>query len=138
MTEHDVLVGYRLRLFTLAEELGNVSQACRLMGVHRSTCYRWKRQVDRWAWERSTCGGVAGRGCPTRSARTWSSGSSRSPLPIRGSGPDVSPDFRSWWARGRALRGRGPLAGLGFRGFVTFRARVSTLSGASRGLLRRA
>jgi hypothetical protein len=36
MTEHDVLVGFRLRLFTLAEELGNGS-ACRAMGVHRST-----------------------------------------------------------------------------------------------------
>ena len=33
MTEHDVLVGYRLRLFTLADELGNVSEACRLMGA---------------------------------------------------------------------------------------------------------
>jgi hypothetical protein len=32
VTEHDVLVGYRLRLFTLAEELGNVSAACRAMG----------------------------------------------------------------------------------------------------------
>jgi hypothetical protein len=27
VTEHDVLVGYRLRLFTLAENLGNVSRA---------------------------------------------------------------------------------------------------------------
>ena len=26
MTEHDVLVGYRLRLFTLADELENVSR----------------------------------------------------------------------------------------------------------------
>ncbi len=51
MTEHDVLVGYRMRLFTLAEELGNVSEACRLMGVHRSTYYRLKRQVDRWGLE---------------------------------------------------------------------------------------
>jgi hypothetical protein len=33
MTEHDVLVGFRLRLFTLAEELGNVSSACRAMGA---------------------------------------------------------------------------------------------------------
>jgi transposase InsO family protein len=38
-------------LFTLADELGNVSEACRLMGVHRSTYYRWKRQVDRWGLE---------------------------------------------------------------------------------------
>ena len=41
MTEHDVLVGYRLRLFTLAQELGNVSAACRAMGVDRSTYSVW-------------------------------------------------------------------------------------------------
>jgi transcriptional regulator of acetoin/glycerol metabolism len=40
VTEHDVLVGLRLRLFTLADELGNVSAACRAMGVDRSTYYR--------------------------------------------------------------------------------------------------
>jgi transposase InsO family protein len=51
VTEDDVLGGYRLRLFTLAEELGNVSEACRLMGVHRSTYYRYKRQVERWGLE---------------------------------------------------------------------------------------
>ena len=51
MTEHDVLVGFRLRLFTLAEELGNVSQACRVMGVDRSTYYRLKAKVDRWGLE---------------------------------------------------------------------------------------
>ena len=51
MTEHDVLVGFRLRLFTLAEELSNVSAACRAMGVHRSTYYRLKRRVDRWGLE---------------------------------------------------------------------------------------
>jgi Winged helix-turn helix len=51
VTEHDVLVGFRLRLFTLAEELGDVSEACRLMGVDRSTYYRLKRRVDRWGLE---------------------------------------------------------------------------------------
>jgi transposase InsO family protein len=51
VTEHDVLVGFRLRLFTLADELGNVSAACRAMGVDRSTYYRWKRKVDRWGLE---------------------------------------------------------------------------------------
>jgi transposase InsO family protein len=51
VTEHDVLVGYRLRLFTLAAELGNVSAACRAMGVDRSTYYRLKRRVDRWGLE---------------------------------------------------------------------------------------
>jgi transposase InsO family protein len=51
VTEHDVLVGFRLRLFTLAEELSNVSAACRAMGVHRSTYYRLRRRVDRWGLE---------------------------------------------------------------------------------------
>jgi transposase InsO family protein len=46
MTQDDVLFGYRLQLFALAAERG-VSEACRVMGVHRSTYYRWKRQVDR-------------------------------------------------------------------------------------------
>ena len=46
MTQDDVLFGYRLQLFRLAGELG-VSQACRLMGVHRSTYYRWKPEVER-------------------------------------------------------------------------------------------
>jgi transposase InsO family protein len=46
-----VLFGFRLRLFTLAEELGNVSAACRAMGVDRSTYYRLKRKVDRWGLE---------------------------------------------------------------------------------------
>src|SRR3954463_2112031 len=45
MTQDDVLFGYRLQLFALAAERG-VSQACRLMGVHRSTYYRWKAQVE--------------------------------------------------------------------------------------------
>jgi transposase InsO family protein len=46
MTQDDVLFGYRLQLFRLVEEQG-VSAACRLMGVHRSTYYRWRRQVQR-------------------------------------------------------------------------------------------
>ena len=46
MTEHDVLVGFRLRLFSMAEELGNVSEACRVMGVDRSTSYRLEAKVD--------------------------------------------------------------------------------------------
>jgi hypothetical protein len=51
MTEDDVLFGQRVRLFTLAEELGNVSEACRLMGFHRSTYYALKHKVDRWGLE---------------------------------------------------------------------------------------
>ena len=51
MSHDDVLFRYRLRLFTLAEELGSVSEACRRMGVSRQTYYRLKRQVDRWGLE---------------------------------------------------------------------------------------
>lgn len=51
MTEDDVLFGFRLRCLTLAEELGNVSAACRAMGIERSTYYRWKAKADRWGME---------------------------------------------------------------------------------------
>jgi transposase InsO family protein len=50
VSDDDVLVGYRRRLFTLAAEIG-VRPACRAMGVHHSTFYRWKRSVDRWGLE---------------------------------------------------------------------------------------
>ena len=50
MSHDDVLFGYRPRLFTLAAEIG-VRAACRAMGVHHSTYYRWRRQVDRWGLE---------------------------------------------------------------------------------------
>jgi len=43
----DVLYGFRLRLFSLAAELGNVRQACRIFGVHPSTYYRWRGPVLR-------------------------------------------------------------------------------------------
>ena len=46
MTEDDVLFGYRLQLFDLAGRT-TVAQACRTFGVHRSTYYRWKDQVER-------------------------------------------------------------------------------------------
>jgi transposase InsO family protein len=50
MSHDDVLFGYRLRLFTLADEIG-VRPACRQMGVHHSTYYRWKAKVDRFGLE---------------------------------------------------------------------------------------
>jgi transposase InsO family protein len=50
MTSDDALFGYRLQLFALAGQIG-VRPACRAMGVHHSTYYRWKRQVDRQGLE---------------------------------------------------------------------------------------
>jgi transposase InsO family protein len=46
MTQDDVLFGYRLQLFDLAART-TVTHACRIFGVHRSTYYRWKGQVER-------------------------------------------------------------------------------------------
>jgi transposase InsO family protein len=50
MTQDDVLFGYRLQLFDLAART-TVTNACRVFGVHRSTYYRWKVQVDRQGLE---------------------------------------------------------------------------------------
>ncbi len=107
MTEHDVLVGFRLRLFTLAEELGNVSAACRRKGVDRSTYYRWKHKVDRWGLELCACQSAAARACPTRSVPISSSESSPSasatPRSARGGSP---PSLRPKWGGLRIFRAR--------------------------------
>jgi transposase InsO family protein len=50
VSHDDVLFGFRLRLFSLAGEIG-VRPACRAMGIHHSTYYRWKRRVERWGLE---------------------------------------------------------------------------------------
>jgi transposase InsO family protein len=50
MTQGDVLFGYRLQLFDLAART-TVTHACRTFGVHRSTYYAWKAQVDRQGLE---------------------------------------------------------------------------------------
>jgi Homeodomain-like domain-containing protein len=41
----------RLRLFALAREMSSVRAACRLLGVHHSTYYRWRRQLVRFGPE---------------------------------------------------------------------------------------
>jgi transposase InsO family protein len=51
MTNDDVLYRSRLRLFALAKEMGSVRAACRLLGVHHSTYYRWRRQLVRYGTE---------------------------------------------------------------------------------------
>ena len=51
MTEDDALYRFRLRALGLATELGNVRAACRAMGIHPSTFYRWRAQVLRFGPE---------------------------------------------------------------------------------------
>ena len=50
MTKDDVLFGYRCQVFDLAGR-SSVSHACRTFGIHRSTYYAWKAQVDRGGLE---------------------------------------------------------------------------------------
>jgi ACT domain-containing protein len=40
------LIKNKLGLLSLAEELGNVSRACKVMGFSRDTFYRYKELVD--------------------------------------------------------------------------------------------
>jgi transposase len=51
VTQDDLLYRFRLRTFAMAAELGNVRAACRAMGIHPSTYYRWKGQLDRYGPE---------------------------------------------------------------------------------------
>jgi hypothetical protein len=57
VTRDDLLYRFRLRTFAMAAELGNVRAACRAMGIHPSTYYRWKRQLT--AMVRRSCGAGA-------------------------------------------------------------------------------
>ena len=40
------IIKYKAGLLNLAEELGNVSQACKTMGLSRDTFYRYKAAVE--------------------------------------------------------------------------------------------
>jgi transposase InsO family protein len=51
LTQDDALYRFRVRVFALAEETGNVRAACKAMGIHPSTFYRWRKQVHRFGLE---------------------------------------------------------------------------------------
>ena len=51
MTHDDALDRFRLRVFSLAQEMGSVRAACRAMGIHPSTYYRWRRDYLRFGPE---------------------------------------------------------------------------------------
>ena len=40
------IINHKVVLLNLAEELGNVSQACRILGLSRDTFYRYKTAVE--------------------------------------------------------------------------------------------
>ena len=45
------IIKHKVGLLNLAEELGNVSKACQIMGVSRDTFYRYKDAVDSGGFE---------------------------------------------------------------------------------------
>jgi len=51
VTVDDVIYQRRVRVLTLAAELGNVSEACRLIGVSRKSFYQWKKLADCYGLE---------------------------------------------------------------------------------------
>jgi len=51
VTQDDVLYRFRLRALSLAQELGSARAACRALGIHHSTYYRWRRQAARHGLE---------------------------------------------------------------------------------------
>ena len=46
LTTTDKIIRHKTGLLNLAEELGNVSKACQVMGMSRDTFYRYKSAVD--------------------------------------------------------------------------------------------
>ncbi len=43
---NDRIIKHKVGLLNLADELGNVAKACKMMGVSRDTFYRYKEAVD--------------------------------------------------------------------------------------------
>jgi transposase len=51
LTKDDALFRFRVRSLALAQEMGNVRAACRAMGIHPSTYYRWRKESERFGLE---------------------------------------------------------------------------------------
>ena len=47
-TEAEVIYQGRMRLLKHAAEIGNFSQACRVLGVSRTRYYQWKDLADHY------------------------------------------------------------------------------------------
>lgn len=59
MNTQSKLIKTKVGLLKLAEELGNVSQACKLFGYSRDTFYRYKersstKKAGNWPYRKST------------------------------------------------------------------------------------
>jgi hypothetical protein len=64
MTLEDSIHGLRLRAMQRAQELGNVSAACRELGISRALYYRWRQRFLRYGAD-----GLHPRRCQARVGR---------------------------------------------------------------------
>ena len=53
MTQAQKVIRAKVGLLELAKQLGNVSQACKMMGYSRDSFYRFKIKVVSWRCRRS-------------------------------------------------------------------------------------
>ena len=65
MTPAEIIYHRRVRLLSLADELGNVSAACRQMGISRTRYYEWRRVVAQYGLEALMPKDRRPRSCPT-------------------------------------------------------------------------
>src|SRR6266545_4837533 len=90
MSHDDVLFGFRLRLFSLASEIG-VRPACRRWACTTRPITAGSAGSSAGTWKHCESGSGARRGCRTSWDRISSSASSPSPSPTLASVPRVSP-----------------------------------------------
>ena len=50
-TSGEIIYQRRVRVLALAEELGNIAKACRLVGVSRTRFYEWKHLAESYGLE---------------------------------------------------------------------------------------
>lgn len=71
MSTREKLIKARLGMLALAEELQNISWACRRAGISRSHFYEIKEAFEKWGAEGLAPRRGANRACPTRRRRNW-------------------------------------------------------------------